>query len=492
MTALDDMYMGFRDRIDLEPPRWHQLRLGHGRVSHPGDGEHICEHIHGVSNVAVWKCVVGVLGWAERGCYLPFMLRFVLLFVTLAACGGGDGTFDPPSDAGVRDATETDAGDVDVYATDHLMRVQISMPSASWDALRRQTRDWREVLGGEDCLDAPFGSPFTWFEAEVTIDGANFARVDVRKKGFLGSLSESKPSLKFDLGEFVDGQTYGGLRRLTLNNAREDPSLLRQCLGYLVFERAGVPAPRCSFAQVEVNGEDLGVYVNVEPINSAFIRRVFGSDEGNLYEGTLSDFRSEMLRTFEPKNNGEELGRQELADLAEALQAEDDELLEALAPFVDVDAFLTFWAMESLLDNDDGYSQFRNNFYIYRDPATGQFRFIPWGIDLILVEDGPPVFARGTVAYRLYQLPETQDRYFQRLDALLVDAWDEDVLVAELARMQSLIEPALGGRRTSVAEAIETLRETVMRRRDVITQRLATGRPHFGSYPSPFQCLPAP
>lgn len=408
----------------------------------------------------------------------------LLVLVSLVACAG----VPEAQDAGGADAaldTRVDPpADVEVYDPNHLLRVEITLPLESWDALRAQTREYMEILGG-DCLAAPFGSPFTWFEAAVTIDGTVFARVEVRKKGFIGSLSTTRPSLKIDIGEFVDDQTYGGIRRLTLNNAREDPAIIRQCLGYLLFERAGVPAPRCSFAQVVVNGEDLGVYVNVEPINDAFAERVFGSDEGNLYEGTISDFRPEMLPTFEPKNNGEELGRDELAEFSAALMVDDEALLEALAPFIDVDAFLSFWAVESLIEHSDGYNAFRNNFYVYRDPATNLFRFIPWGVDIILRGNAGSVYAESALAYRLYQLPEVRDRYYERLDTILETGWDEEVLDAEITRMTALIEPALGGTRDRVLSSIEELRGHVARRRENL------GEPRvLGGFPSPFMCLP--
>ncbi|MFT5359532.1 MAG: spore coat protein H, partial [Polyangiales bacterium] len=166
----------------------------------------------------------------SRRCYgglVKLIAVSLLSFLSLGACG------DEPAgdDAGtVIDGSfaYADAGaPIDVYDPDHLLTVEITLPSESWDALREQTRVLADTLGG-DCLAAPFGSPFTWFEAAVTIDGTRFERVDVRKKGFLGSLSTTRPSLKFDIGEFVDEQTYGGVRRLTLNNSREDPALIRQ------------------------------------------------------------------------------------------------------------------------------------------------------------------------------------------------------------------------------------------------------------------------
>ena len=66
--------------------------------------------------------------------------------------------------------------------------------------------------------------------------------------------------------------------------------MIRQYLAYEVFRRTDVPAQRCSFAKVLVNGKDLGIYTALEPINEAFLSEHFGRGDGNLYEGGRSDF----------------------------------------------------------------------------------------------------------------------------------------------------------------------------------------------------------
>ena len=106
--------------------------------------------------------------------------------------------------------------------------------------------------------DRPSPAPrLIYFPATVSIDGERLDGVGVRKKGLIGSMSTERPSLKVKFSEYDDDQRYAGLERLTLNNCRL--LLIKQCLGYRLFAAAGVPAPRCGFAHVVVNGEDLGV-----------------------------------------------------------------------------------------------------------------------------------------------------------------------------------------------------------------------------------------
>ena len=65
---------------------------------------------------------------------------------------------------------------------------------------------------------------------------------------------DEKPPFKLKFDEFVDDQTFRGLKRLTLNNMVEDPSFLAERMAYDVFRAAELPAPRCNSALVYVNG----------------------------------------------------------------------------------------------------------------------------------------------------------------------------------------------------------------------------------------------
>ncbi len=340
-----------------------------------------------------------------------------------------------PPDAALVDLTEA------VFEPARLLQIDIELPPDDWDTLRHQTRSLYDVLG-PDCLDAPAERPFTWFEATVTIDGERVERVGFRKKGFIGSLSATRPSLKVKFDEYRDDVRWSGMRRLTLNNNRQDPAHVRQCLGYAVFAAAGVPSPRCNFARVTVNGTDLGVYSHVESVKSPFLERAFGSKDGNLYEGQLSDFRPGWTGTFQLKRGTP--GMEDIDAVVEALEGPDERLLARLAPWVDLDAFLTFWAAETIVGHWDGYAGNTNNFYIYADPANdGTLRFIPWGIDGIMRTDDRRalVLATGALAWRLYRLRGFAEAFVESVNSTLDAAWDAEHLLAEVDRMEAMLAP---------------------------------------------------
>ena len=80
-----------------------------------------------------------------------------------------------------------------LYAIDRMVQVDIELSPDDWEALRFESRNLLELLSG-DCRAEPFGSPYNWYEAAVTLDGELYGRVEVRKKGFIGSLSVDRPS----------------------------------------------------------------------------------------------------------------------------------------------------------------------------------------------------------------------------------------------------------------------------------------------------------
>ena len=378
------------------------------------------------------------------------------------------------------------------FALDRVLDVSIEIAPENWDRLRGQTRTLADILVGADCLDSPADDIFSWFEATVTVDGETHTQVGVRKKGFLGSLSKVKPSLKVRFDKFVDGQLLGGaMKRLTLNNAQQDPSLINTCMAYHIFASAGLPAPRCNFATVAVNGENLGLYVHVESMKTAFLERNFSDPSGNLYEGTVSDFRPKWRGTLQKKTNEEEADWSDIDAVVAALQDSSPAGLEALADIIDIDRFLTFWATEVLIGHWDGYAGNRNNFYVYREPDA-PFVFIPWGADQVFTStDGPfddfvsppSVTAHGAIAHRLYRDDGMRAAYVARLKQLLDAVWNEEELLDLADDMAAIVQQhVLAQRRADAASDAERVLRFIRGRRAAI---LADLDPEPAAWPWP-------
>jgi hypothetical protein len=381
-----------------------------------------------------------------------------------------------------------------LYDPERVILVDIEINADDWEALRVERRTLTSILGG-DCLAEPFVSPFNWYSATVTVDGEKIENAGIRKKGFLGSLDSQRPSLKIHLDRFLKGQKVHGVHKITLNNSLQDPAFVRQCIGYELFSRAGIPASRCNFAHVYVNGQDFGLYVNVEQVRKPLLRRHYLNSGGNLYEGELSDFHPDWVNTFDRETNESDPDRSDLDAVVAALQGPTHKLLEKLDPIVDLENFITFWAMEGLIAGIDGYTGDRNNFFVYHEPVSNKFVFLPWGLDIILTPGAPfanpspdaptSVYTYSTLAHRLYQLPSVRQRYKKTVWQLLDSVWDEEAILSEIDRMQALIEHVAG----DLSEPLDELRNFVRDRRTEVVAELNGAPPEINVDPEDPICF---
>ncbi|HIG31801.1 MAG TPA: hypothetical protein EYQ50_29905 [Verrucomicrobiales bacterium] len=260
-----------------------------------------------------------------------------------------------------------------LFPSDRVLDVQITLSKEDWNSRRYQTRD-RNSLGNRRLK--PLESPFSYFKGHVTIDGVEFPDVGVRKKGFLGSLSSSRPSLKIKLNFFDRSADLGGLKTLTFNNNQQDRALLSQYMSYAVFNDAGSPGSRWAFASVTVNGKHLGVYSHVESVKQPLLQREFGTDKGTLYEGTAVDFDPGWENSFERKMGDDGPGRRKIRQIIEALQGDPGN------PITSTDAEIRAWAATSAKHdrkwmtsgfNDSGWKVGRNGAGYERDRGYESF-----------------------------------------------------------------------------------------------------------------------
>lgn len=362
-----------------------------------------------------------------------------------------------------------------LFDRDRLIEVEIELPDEDWDKLRRQSRQMASAL-----MKPPPPNPYSFFKADVTIDGTRINGVGVRKKGFIGSQDEVRPSLKIKFNEFDEGIQFDGIDRLTLNNNKQDRALVSQTMTYKLFADAGLPASRCNLAKVTVNGQFLGIYSHVESVKAPMLKRVFGDDSGKLYEGTLADFFVGRVNAFESKTTDGDENREELSAVAELLETDDFDLDE-LTQHIDLAEFTKYWALESLIDFWDGYTNNQNNFFVYHSPTDGKFHFLPWGADASMLnspmyrqfQSGPEsVHGKSVLANRLYSSEGGPDRYRAVLTDLMETVWQEEKLLAEIDRIQQLVEGHTHESQSDYQKAMDQTRDFIKKRRKLVEREL--------------------
>lgn len=350
--------------------------------------------------------------------------------------------------------------DGEPFDRSRVLEVAVTLPAMEWDALRTELPDPYRMRGA-DCLARPAPSPYTWREATVTLDGERYDRVAIRKKGGLTGMDTTRPALRLDLDRHVAKREWRGQDDLVLNRTIQDPAVVRTCVAYRLMAAAGVPSPRCAYAHVTVNDADLGVYVHVERLDKDFLEEHFEDATGALYEGATSDLREGWVGSFDAESDAAE-DRTALDALAAAVGAAPADL-DGVGARLTLDDFLTYWAMEALLESSDGYASNNNNFYLYLDPQTSRFRFLPWGLDAVLpVPMEPmgarvaPVLATALLPRVLYAQAGTRAQYLDRVAALndaLFGASALPDLLAQLDHDGALVRPLVAAEKRAQFDA---------------------------------------
>lgn len=285
-----------------------------------------------------------------------------------------------------------------------------SFPRFDFDLPPESVKALQAVTGADDPRQDTYVTATFTYDKGGKNEVTNNVGLRLKGEGSFRSFDQ-KPALKVKLDEFVKGQSFRGLARLTLNNNNDDPSFIAERLAYEVYRAAGVAAPRCNNASVYVNGAFYGVYTHVETEDKRFLSRWFGSNKGNLYEKDgMQDLSLDAASDFDLETNETENDRN---DLNRALMAIDDatapsSFLADVGGSIDMAKFLEFTAVEGAVNQWDMYSYstwWSHNFRVYDDPATSKFVFIPWGNDLAM----KPHLYSGRAYIKMFELEHKSD-----------------------------------------------------------------------------------
>ena len=326
-----------------------------------------------------------------------------------------------------------------IHSQSILHETRIEMDPGDWRALRENFRTNQ------------------YYAANVSIDGEVVQQVGIRSRG-KGSRSGEKPGLKVDMNRYVTGQEFHGRKSVILDNLVQDPTFMREPLAYAVFEAMGIAAPQIAHTRLTVNGEYWGIYTLVEDITKPFLEARLGDKEGNLYsyEWTFEydfSYRGPQSNAyvpvpFEPETNEDSHDPSGLVAFIRTInEAPDASFTSAIAPFLDVQRFLTHIAVENAIAEQDGFlgSQGMNNFYLYQYAGQNRFVFIPWDKDTTFVAPSWPLLYRvdtNVLARKLLADPANMAAYrdaVKRASSLAVNA---GFLVPRIESMYALIRTA--------------------------------------------------
>ena len=231
-------------------------------------------------------------------------------------------------------------------------------------------------------------------KGNLVIDGQLFQQIGVRMTGnnaFLGTTSQKKPlSIKMD--EFISGQSLKGYDNINLHNGFNDPTLMREVIGYSIL-RNYMPAPKCNFMKVYINNTYWGLYVNIQQIDKKMIDDWFKGNDGNRYlaEAPVPTGRGKSAlqyqgATLQPykdsydlKNNATTAVKpwEDVRELCNVLN-NSTQLSTDLPKIFDYDQALWYLAYYSVIANLNGYNTNGSDYYMYHDEEHDIVTILPW------------------------------------------------------------------------------------------------------------------
>ncbi|MCB8924309.1 MAG: CotH kinase family protein [Ardenticatenaceae bacterium] len=314
-----------------------------------------------------------------------------------------------------------------------------------------------------------------WAEATITFEGNTWTHVGVRFKGnssLSGAWSSGSLELPFklDFDEFeddypeIDNQRFYGFKQLSLSNNTRDASFLRDTVTADILEDAGLASAKTSFVELYVDyGEgpvSFGLYTMIEVIDDTVVDRVFGSDDGNIYEadGTAVSLAEGTLASipdsFQKENNEDEADWSDIEALYTVLHSDlrqsDPAAWQAeLEAVFDVDTFLHWLAINTVIENWDTYGGAAHNYYLYNDLATGQLTWIPWDHNEALKSGGRSQMTLEMTAIGdnwpliryLLDNPDYYETYVNYVDETIHTVFEPEAMTARYEELAALIEP---------------------------------------------------
>ena len=255
-------------------------------------------------------------------------------------------------------------------------------------------------------IDLQFNDPESFFanakeekyvEATITIDGEVFENVGLRVKGnnslrLVERYGLTRYSMKIEFDHYNKDLNYYGLDKMSLDCSFQDNSYLKNYMTYQMMSFMEVPSSLCSYTWVTINDKDWGLFLAIEEVEEAFVKRNFGKNYGKLYKPSyrsLDDENADIALKYigddvENYNNIFNNARFDITledkkRLIEAIKILDSG--KNLETAVNIDEVLAYFVVQVFVVNMDSYlGRTGHNYFLYEE--DGIMTMIPWDYNL--------------------------------------------------------------------------------------------------------------
>lgn len=256
------------------------------------------------------------------------------------------------------------------YSTIHTINITFTNP-AFWDSLTAYHTTGECYMGAID------------------IDGKSLDSVCFTLQG--NSSYTLMPTVKKPIEIQFDtykSQKFDGLKTITLKNGYKDPTFMREKLMCDFLKAHGIITPRCTYANVYINGTLWGFYTMIEQVNKTFCTYNFNNNDGNLFKcdpnGNLKwkgAYDSLYYADYDLKTNNIANNWSDLVHLIDKINNSGTSFHDSLETVLNTDLFIKNWAANDMIVNLDSYFGNGNNYYLYHDTIANKFQTIAWDMN---------------------------------------------------------------------------------------------------------------
>ena len=253
------------------------------------------------------------------------------------------------------------------------------------------------------------------------------ARIQLR-----GEDAATYPKKSFKVNFDADNRFFGR-DKINLKAEYNDPSFVREYLAYDLYHQTGLTASQTWFARLYVNGDYLGLYLDVEQVDECFLETAGLPTDASVYkaeqQGCLLTPTEDVEELWEKKTN-EETGFYDLNNLISILNNSPEEAFPGeLNRLFDVDLLVKAVAVNALLGNSSTYYQ---NYFLINDiNQDGYWEYLPWDMNNTFIYNAdsrePDYFRSGheklssanTLIARCWEDSLIRDLIFDQIELLI-------------------------------------------------------------------------
>lgn len=331
-----------------------------------------------------------------------------------------------------------------------------------------------------------------YIPATITYLDKTWTDVQLRLRGDTSrELPKKSLKLKFEGEAFANGRDV-----LNFNAEYEDNSYIHSYISSTLFTQTGHPCFQTEYARIYLNGAFLGLYLNVENMDEAFLTSRGLDPNGNLYKATYDGAClsvQDNVNTHWEKKTNESSGREDLQELIQKINTVPDSAYYQFAHEVfDYDRMVNIIALNLLLANGSTYY---HNYYMYHNPADGKWSMFPWDMDKTFTSYGTGYpFQRSTsweadnpFLERAMMCAPIFEDIQQRIKELTQTFFSPDYLYPIIDNIKNVLAESIAQDTTDLNPNVDKWYVQLQRERDFIKDRYAALLDQFKNHPRTFR-----